>query len=532
MENVTEKKNVLQILSKIEEQGKIFSEKLSLKDLLKLEELKGIEISVIQEALHTFQKLKSNDSLETALVGKIKKRGLSLKKSAIKKLEPAAAAPKKHTILIVDDELENLRAVTSTLEDQYNVLIAEDGLTGLELVKNHPQPEQIHMIISDQRMPRMTGIEFLEKTVTIIPKTVRIILTGFTDRDAIIDSINKGQVYKFITKPIDPKDLIVTVRRALEAYELERAKRDIEQRLVRCPETGLYNRAYLQEYMKSEVENSFQHRFDGSLIFLELDNISDITLNFGLSTLHDITMGISYVLGQMAEQSHFQFKLEGPAFAYYLPFTEGSVAYKLAEKLRHEIEKSSVFIRPVTVSAGIVSFSEFFKMQTPPDVRSEVFSLAQQRLSIAHTTGNQVNAETGHINQGAGKILIIDNDSISVEILKKQLELENFQVISCEDGVNGLALIEKERPDVILTEVMTPGVDGFLIREKTMASSDLRQKLFIFMSHLKNEDTIRRAAALRIEHYFKKPCLPLELIGLIKTRLSQVPGDNIANTNL
>jgi two-component system, cell cycle response regulator len=83
-----------------------------------------------------------------------------------------------------------------------------------------------------------------------------------------------------------------------------------------------------------------------------------------------------------------------------------------------------------------------------------------------------------------------------------------------------LNAIEKERPDVILTEVMLPKVDGFLIREKTMASSDLKNKVFIFMSHLKDENTIQRAVALQIEHYFKKPCIPAEIVGLIKNKLT------------
>ena len=462
---------------------------------------------------------------EQSLLAKVKKRGLSLRKSAVKKLEPVVGESKKHTILVVDDELENLRAVTSTLEEEYEVLTADDGFAGLELVENHPEPERIHMIISDQRMPRMTGVEFLEKTVFITPKTIRIILTGFTDVDAIIDSINKGQVYKFITKPVDPNDLLVTVKRALEAFELEQTKAEIENRLIRCPQTRLYNQAYLLEYLKNEVKNCYEYNLDSALIFLELDGISDITLNFGLSTLNDITLGIAYVLGQIAEQNQFLFKLDGPAFAYYLPFADKTAGRELAERFRHEIEKSEVFIKPITVSAGIVSFHEFFTTETLPDVQSEIFNLAQQRLNKAHLTGNRVYIESGDFRLGAGKVLIIDSDRFAADLLRKRLETENFQVICCEDGVKGLELIEKERPDVILTELMVPGVDGFLIREKTMVSSDLKQKVFIFMSHLKNEDTIQRAAALQIEHYFQKPCIPSEIVGLIKTKLNITAGN-------
>lgn len=129
--------------------------------------------------------------------------------------------PKQHTLLLVDDEAANLEALSELLEKEYELITAADGQSALDLVKNDPNPERIHLIISDQRMPGLTGVEFLQETLSIIPQTIRIILTGFIDIDATIDSINKGQVYKFITKPFDPNDLQITVKRALEAYDLE-----------------------------------------------------------------------------------------------------------------------------------------------------------------------------------------------------------------------------------------------------------------------------------------------------------------------
>lgn len=127
---------------------------------------------------------------------------------------------KKHTVLLVDDELGNLRFLQGLLEVDYNILLANDGQEALELINKHPNPEKINLIITDQRMPRMTGIELLKEIINITPNSLRIILTGFSDIDAIIDAINEGKVYKFLTKPIEPKDLEITVKRALEAYEL------------------------------------------------------------------------------------------------------------------------------------------------------------------------------------------------------------------------------------------------------------------------------------------------------------------------
>ncbi|MGI6458473.1 MAG: response regulator [bacterium] len=87
-------------------------------------------------------------------------------------------------------------------------------------MEQHP----VSLIISDQRMPQMTGVEFLEKSVDRHPEVIRIILTGFTDIEDLIGAINTGRVYRYITKPWEPNDLRVTIRRALESLEFKPGK--------------------------------------------------------------------------------------------------------------------------------------------------------------------------------------------------------------------------------------------------------------------------------------------------------------------
>jgi len=166
----------------------------------------------------------------------------------------------KYVLLLVDDENANLKALSSILENDYEILTATDGYEALELVKNESNPERINMIISDQRMPRMTGVEFLKHTISITPKTIRIILTGYTDINVIISSINDGKIYKFITKPFDPQDLKITVKRALENYDLEEKHRKSnqvfekfvpKQFLSRISDGGISN----IEFGKAKTEN-------------------------------------------------------------------------------------------------------------------------------------------------------------------------------------------------------------------------------------------------------------------------------------
>ncbi|MEO1508963.1 MAG: response regulator [Cyanobacteria bacterium J06633_23] len=123
----------------------------------------------------------------------------------------------KPRLLVVDDEPDNLALLYRTFRRDYQVIKAESGRKALEVLADDGE---VAVIISDQRMPEMTGTEFLSKTVPDFPDTVRIILTGFTDVEDLVQAINNGQVYRYITKPWEPSTLRQLVHQAAHTYEL------------------------------------------------------------------------------------------------------------------------------------------------------------------------------------------------------------------------------------------------------------------------------------------------------------------------
>lgn len=120
-----------------------------------------------------------------------------------------------YKILIVDDEPANLRLLERLFRRQYQIITAPSGVEALELLTQH----DVALIISDQRMPNMTGVEFLKRAAEMRQHTVRLILTGYTDVNALVEAINSGVVYKYVTKPWVNEDLQQTITRALEHYE-------------------------------------------------------------------------------------------------------------------------------------------------------------------------------------------------------------------------------------------------------------------------------------------------------------------------
>lgn len=124
----------------------------------------------------------------------------------------------KPTILCVDDEKDNIEALERLFRKKFNVLKATSGKEAFNLLDQHREP--VAVIITDQRMPEMTGVEFLEKTLEKYPDTLRMLLTGYTDLESVIAAVNKGQIYRYITKPWDPVDIVNTVDQACDRYFL------------------------------------------------------------------------------------------------------------------------------------------------------------------------------------------------------------------------------------------------------------------------------------------------------------------------
>lgn len=123
------------------------------------------------------------------------------------------------TILLVDDEENIASALTRLLRrDGYNILRANGGLQGLEMLTQH----QVGVIISDQRMPGMTGTEFLSKVRELYPDTIRIVLSGYTDLNSVTEAINRGAIYKFLTKPWEDDLLRAHIEEAFHYHEMKR----------------------------------------------------------------------------------------------------------------------------------------------------------------------------------------------------------------------------------------------------------------------------------------------------------------------
>ncbi len=156
----------------------------------------------------------------------------------------------QHKLLFVDDETANLRLLERQFKSDYEVVVAASGDEALEILATH----DIALIVSDQRMPAMTGLEFLMLAAERRPQTVRILLTGYTDVNDLVEAINSGVVYKYITKPWVNGDFQQTVKRALQHYETTKKQQTLQLQFERLERSRRSSRDGFIEFILSMLD--------------------------------------------------------------------------------------------------------------------------------------------------------------------------------------------------------------------------------------------------------------------------------------
>ena len=306
--------------------------------------------------------------------------GLRLNKEALTRHQEQTRTEKRHTVMLVDDEKHNLDVISMILEKDYHVIVAHDGLDALEKIAALPPGEEIHLIIADQRMPRLTGVGLFSQTKELMPDAVRILLTGFSDANAMISSINEGQVYKFLMKPIEPNDLTVTVRRCLEwrqlrldnvqlVISLKRRVNEVEnlvisfekfvprQFLSRVASEGIQN---VKNFPIGKAESGFV-----TILFADIRSFTTLSESMTPQEVLDFLNGLFQRLGGPVHRNHgFVDKFMGDAIMALFDSPDGERDSQVHNALRaatemvasldaYNLERAALGLAPVKIGIGI-----------------------------------------------------------------------------------------------------------------------------------------------------------------------------------
>jgi CheY-like chemotaxis protein len=204
-----------------------------------------------------------------------------------------ANSAKKSKLLVVDDEQDNLDLLYRTFRKDFLVFRADSGFNALKILEREGE---MAAIISDQRMPEMNGTEFLSRTVSDFPDTMRIVLTGYTDISDLIEAINSGQVHKYITKPWEPEHLKLVVAQATQTYDVlkqrseELSRSQAQNALLSAIVEIAQNSQQLSDCVTPLAE-AFSKNFGTAIATLQLiehGNLTDVKATCG-NDIRDLT---------------------------------------------------------------------------------------------------------------------------------------------------------------------------------------------------------------------------------------------------
>ncbi len=295
-----------------------------------------------------------------------------------------------------------------------------------------------------------------------------------------------------------------------------------QERLVRDKITGLYNFDFFKLYLQSTLANAPEET-DITMILINMDQMARIRFEYGDAVVDETLQITAGLIDDLKSEQMVLFRLQGAAFAVLDPDGTKQAAVVFAEHVRNAIAFSGRYIERMTVSIGVVSRQETFTIAGDDQPGEKMYRLGISRVSRCRKMGQNMVCSGSEMNEDdievAGRILIADTDEVSLDVLTTALGILNYQIFTARDGESALKLAQQETPDCIISEITLPKVDGFLVREQLLQSSETKNIPFLLISYLKDDYSVRRALSLGIEHYFKKPFMLTELVGLINLKL-------------
>jgi diguanylate cyclase (GGDEF)-like protein len=293
------------------------------------------------------------------------------------------------SLLVVDDEPYILPTLSALVAPEFQVFTAESADAAEEIFRKHP----VDVVLTDQNMPRRTGVQFLEWVRLHHPRTIRLLMTGYAELEDAVAAINRGQVYHYLLKPWRTEELLQVLRNAAEKFtlernrdelleELRRAKSELEERVAERtraleeanrllqqrtrelerlaltdPLTGLLNRRAMEESAAFELKR--HKRFPGSLTFalIDADHFKDVNTQYLLPGGDEVLRGLARLLTATLREVDLVGRMGGEEFLVIAPETSDEGAVTLAERIRSTVAQTPIAYGPhsiqITVSIGV-----------------------------------------------------------------------------------------------------------------------------------------------------------------------------------
>ncbi|HWP69081.1 MAG TPA: response regulator [Rectinemataceae bacterium] len=305
--------------------------------------------------------------------------------------------------------------------------------------------------------------------------------------------------------------------------QLSQSASSTQDVLLKDAVTGLYNETYYRNFIDEEASLKLDSEEveDNVLAIIGIDEgMARIEYQYGPREVEAILKGISRIIVEAKAPNYPAFRLHGATFAVWMPQILFHKANELCDSIRKSVETSKSFIEPVTISIGLVAVADICGSSIETAEAGAMLSdIGLRRLRLARKRGGNTIcsfSEVGKEVESKARILIVDDDPVNADVVKTFLENADYTVFTAIDGDEALKKIGEEGYDLIISELMIPKVDGFMLKESLSQRSGTKDIPFILLSHLKDEKSVIRAYKLGVDYYLKKPFLLAELLGIVQ----------------
>lgn len=295
----------------------------------------------------------------------------------------------------------------------------------------------------------------------------------------------------------------------------------------RCPMTNLPRGQSAEQALRDHLA---EHRNRAWLFYIGVDNMESINATYGREFGDQALFAVAQALQQVeppeaASHPGALYRYAGPTFLY-LWAGELAEALELAEAMRTAVSGTAGFLETLTASIGVVAGDEVDEEEVDAEEGSERPSVEDAdnrgfaRLRIARNSGGDticaLSPESDGSGFSTGTVLIVDPEIERLRALTRELEAMGMSVLEAKDGLEALQVAHQIVPDVVVSEVTVPKMDGFALRQRLRQSSEFGAVPFVLISHRKSDELVREAAALGIVHYYQKPISTVELVGVLR----------------
>lgn len=430
--------------------------------------------------------------------------------------QPLPNTPRRE-ILIVDDDPAIRQLVTDELSKR-NFGVAGAGSAGeARKVLDHYLPD---LILLDIVMPDKSGLELIKELRQDwrFKWTPIFFLTARSDPAEIIDGIKTG-ADDYIIKPFNVEDLAARIEAKIRRIE------ELHDMAIRDPLTGSFSRGYFMERLAEEIGRSSRLKKPFSVVMCDLDHFKEVNDKYGHQAGDFVLQEFASFLRGKFRHTDTIGRYGGEEFIILLPNADGEAAYKILERLREEWENTPLFDPyqnkqiKITFSAGISEFDRDGKTD------QDIIRAADSALYLAKETGRNKVVLAGRSGQGAKisppKILVVD-DSIAIRNLLAQKLKKDFRVFLAEDGESALVQVKLSKPDLIIADLMMPGMGGMEMVKRIRSNQENKDIKIIALTGVRQKKTVFEAIKSGIDDYVVKPIdfkeLEARIIRLLKRK--------------